>query len=128
MKPLGKILIVEDEPASADALRYLCEDYGHTVEVANGSDEAFEIAERLEPELLLTDILLCEKRTGIDVAAALAEQDESLAVVVMTSLPPAAVPRYLGEQPVFAVLHKPLQPSEFEQTIAAALTSRTAGC
>lgn len=67
------VLIVEDEVLLATELSYLveevgCRDVGH----AMSSDEAIELAARLQPDLALVDVHLRDGPTGIDVARRIA--------------------------------------------------------
>ena len=57
-----RILVVEDNPDSAEAMLLLLEGFGHDVTVVHDGNEAVEVAKRLAPEIILLDIGL----PGID--------------------------------------------------------------
>ena len=64
------VLLVEDNISVQTLLQRLLEDAGYTVEHARNGREALEIAKTLEPDLLITDVVLSGP-TGIQVAARL---------------------------------------------------------
>ncbi|MBF0510350.1 MAG: PAS domain S-box protein, partial [Deltaproteobacteria bacterium] len=67
LKP--KIMIVEDEAVSASLLKNTVERYEYTVCcVANSGEEALEMAEMYQPDLILMDIVLAGQIDGIDAA------------------------------------------------------------
>lgn len=123
----SKILVLEDDRTSARAVTYLLAGAGHSVKTAHSAEQAIEIAEGWRPDLLLTDILLDGRRTGFDVASLLRSDHGSgeLAVVVMTGLTSSEISRHRGNREVFAVLRKPLVPSELERTVTEALVGRS---
>ncbi|MEJ5376106.1 MAG: response regulator [bacterium] len=59
-----KILIVDDEPSMLTYLSTLLEDNGYQTITASGAQEALELAQREEPDLITLDLLMPEK-TGI---------------------------------------------------------------
>lgn len=71
-----KILIVEDEFIVANALRLLLEKAGYAVcEIASSYEEAMEIIGLQKPGMVLLDIQLDGKLTGIDIANQLRNLD-----------------------------------------------------
>jgi CheY-like chemotaxis protein len=54
----GGILVVEDDPRSADLLRVYLEGAGHTVSVARDGIEGLELARRVRPAAVVLDVLL----------------------------------------------------------------------
>ena len=54
----GGILVVEDDPRSADLLRVILEGAGHAVVVARDGVEGLELARRLGPAAIVLDVLL----------------------------------------------------------------------
>ena len=65
-----KVLVVEDNQASAELLRMMLTLYGHVVEVAHSGHEGVEAAVRFEPDVLLCDIGL-PGMSGYEVAETL---------------------------------------------------------
>ncbi|MBF0474755.1 MAG: response regulator [Deltaproteobacteria bacterium] len=67
LKP--KIMIVEDEAVSASLLKHTVERYEYIVCcVANSGEEALEMVEMYQPDLILMDIVLAGEIDGIDAA------------------------------------------------------------
>ncbi len=57
-----QVLIVDDEPNIVISLEFLMQQAGYEVHVARTGEEAIEMISRLEPDLILLDIML----PGID--------------------------------------------------------------
>jgi CheY-like chemotaxis protein len=53
-----RVLVVDDDVPTANALGRLLRAYGHSVEIAYGAVEALELAARLRPDLILQDIAM----------------------------------------------------------------------
>ena len=71
-----KVLIVEDQFVEADYLRMMLITAGYLVcEIARSVNEAREIIKRDSPDLVLLDIFLKGKLTGIDLAKQLKEDN-----------------------------------------------------
>jgi transcriptional regulator with GAF, ATPase, and Fis domain len=68
----GRILIVEDEYVVANDLQFILENAGYSVMgIAASVSEALEMIEAQKPDVVLLDIFLQGKRTGIDLAGRL---------------------------------------------------------
>ncbi|HEX4330929.1 MAG TPA: response regulator [Usitatibacter sp.] len=74
-----RILVVEDNPDSAESLMLLLRSFGHDVSVVNDGREAVGAARRLRPDVILLDIGL-PGMDGFHVARALRELPETSAV------------------------------------------------
>ncbi|MGC4042007.1 MAG: sigma 54-interacting transcriptional regulator [Flavobacterium sp.] len=71
-----KILIVEDQFVEANHLRLMLKNAGYTVTgIARTADEARKLIEKDKPALVLLDIFLSGKETGIDLAKNLREEN-----------------------------------------------------
>lgn len=53
--PARRILVVDDEPLVADAVKMLLEYDGHTVEMANSGEEGLTLFEKGKFDLVITD-------------------------------------------------------------------------
>jgi CheY-like chemotaxis protein len=51
-----KILIVDDEPDTCEMLRFIFNECGSIVEVAQSADAALEVFDRWHPDMLISDI------------------------------------------------------------------------
>jgi two-component system phosphate regulon response regulator PhoB len=77
------VLVVEDEPALADLLKYNLEKEGYRVSVANDGEEALVVADESAPDLVVLDWML-PKAPGIEVCRRLrARQDTRNTPIVM---------------------------------------------
>ncbi len=83
---MGRVLVVDDDPGVADALRQLLSQAGHEVGVARGGFEALEMVEQSRPDMMLLDFRMPDL-DGIDVLEELRREDGSmpLPVLVFTS-------------------------------------------
>lgn len=68
------ILIVEDEPAILESLRFILTRCGWTVDVAADGEAAIQAALALKPRMLLLDIML-PKKSGLDVLKTVRSDD-----------------------------------------------------
>jgi two-component system, OmpR family, phosphate regulon response regulator PhoB len=71
-----RLLLVEDEAALAELLKYNLEREGYKVSVANDGDEALVIAAEVTPDLVLLDWML-PKTPGIEVCRRLRSRQET---------------------------------------------------
>lgn len=116
----GAVLVIEDEPSVADALRIILEDSGYRVSVANTGRDGIDEALRNDFCLVITDVGLNDM-TGFDVIHSVCRHKPGTHFIVITSS---------GSQDVFAearncgaagVLIKPFLPSEILQLIKTTL-------
>ena len=79
-----KILIVEDQFVEADYLRMMLAKVGYQVTgIAHSVPQARELIDKNRPDLVLLDIFVKGKLTGIDLAKQLAE--ENIAFVYLSA-------------------------------------------
>lgn len=82
---LARVLVVEDEPTSLDAVRCFLEFRGHDVSAAATAEEALEVAKQFDPQVLVCDWQLDGAGTdGVDVAESL-QRRHNLAVIMVTA-------------------------------------------
>lgn len=82
-----KILIVEDEDALARVLREKLEKEDYEVEVVDNGADAFSVAEKTRPDIVILDLIL-PKKDGFEVLAELKADAElkTVPVVVLSNL------------------------------------------
>jgi CheY-like chemotaxis protein len=107
------ILVVEDQPATAQITRILLESWGYRVMEAHCADEALALFEQHGDciQLLLTDVLM-PGLTGPQLANELARRKPALRIVFMSGYPND---RLLESGAAF--LAKPFNPSSLSRTI-----------
>src|SRR5580700_2481034 len=71
-----RILVVEDQFIEANNLQIMLENAGHEVcPIARSGAEALKTSEELSPDIVLLDIFLKGRLTGIDIAKVLREKN-----------------------------------------------------
>ncbi len=65
-----RILIVDDEPDILDVLKFNLEKAGHEVHVASNGEQGVEIAEKVNPDLIILDIMM-PKMDGVEMCRTL---------------------------------------------------------
>lgn len=82
-----QLLLVEDDPFLYKVLSERLLDEGIAVEVATDGEEVLKKAKKLQPSLILLDLIL-PKKSGFDVLKALREDKEtkSMPVLVLSNL------------------------------------------
>lgn len=90
-----RVLIVEDEVIIAMCLEHHVEDMGHQVcDCARDADEAYELAARHHPDVLLTDIRLANGTSGLDAARRVRDDFNIPSIFVsgnLEQIPPDAI-------------------------------------
>jgi two-component system, OmpR family, response regulator len=122
-----RILVVEDNPDSAESLRRLLELSGYSVAVAHSSDEALEAAKQTPPDIVLCDIGLPDSN-GWELAAALRSgADTSHALLIAITGYGSAADRQRSREAGFQLhLVKPVSPAALLQVLEQ-LPRKTAG-
>jgi two-component system response regulator AtoC len=80
----GTVLIVDDERTLARAMKAFLVESGYEAETAADGEQALEALERLQPDVVFTDVRLPGMH-GIELLRHMREFDPSIAVVVMTA-------------------------------------------
>jgi len=117
-----KIMIVEDEIIIAETLKLYLEQQGYEVcGVACSYEEAVELTQKLVPDLYLLDIRLNGKRTGIDFAQFILDQEIKSPFIFLTSqLDSRSIDRAKRTFPA-GYLSKPVHKESLYTTIEIAL-------
>jgi len=119
--PGKHILVVEDEPAIADLLRYQLEKAGYSVTSARSGQEGLRAARKLLPDLITLDILLPDI-DGFETIRRL-QADKStrdIPVVIVSIMRDDAQALQLG---VDAYLTKPIDEHRLLDTVASLLSN-----
>lgn len=112
------ILVVDDE---ADVRRFLTAvlaKAGFKTLTAKDGREAFEIAAREHPDLMILDLMM-PNQTGTDFYRRLTKDDvlSTIPVIIVSGL----AGRHLAVKKPFAVFDKPIEPEAFVATVERAL-------
>lgn len=120
------MLVIDDEPSVADALRVILEDEGFAVVVAANGRDGIAEARRAPFSVTVTDLRLPDMN-GLEVIGAFREGGLGGALILITSYGTPEIFARARDLGAVAVIAKPFLPSEILQLIAAALERRE-GC
>ncbi len=84
MKLIKKILIAEDELLIGLALKMQLEKLGFEVANITEANEAFNVAIEIQPDIIIMDVYLKNKTTGIDTAKRLREIGNETPIIFTT--------------------------------------------
>ncbi len=116
----GRIMIIEDEAIIAMDIRAIVEEMGHAVTaIARTRDEAVALARRDPPDMILADIQLADKSSGIDAVNHILKELGELPIVFITAFPERLL---TGERPEPAFLiTKPYTEEQVQSAVSQAM-------
>jgi DNA-binding response OmpR family regulator len=125
-RPLGRILVVEDDPSVQKALKRLFETEGYAVEVQANGQSALESFQAAPPAVIILDLRL-PKLSGSDLCKVVKAQAPALPIVVLSATSDVSDKVLLLELGADDYVTKPFSPRELLARVRAALrhTSRT---
>jgi DNA-binding response OmpR family regulator len=126
-RPLGRVLVVEDDPSVQKALKRLFETEGYAVEVQANGQSALESFQASPPAVIILDLRL-PKLSGSDLCKEVKAQAPALPIVVLSATSDVSDKVLLLELGADDYVTKPFSPRELLARVRAALrhTSRTA--
>ncbi|MCE6952057.1 PAS-domain containing protein [Cereibacter sphaeroides] len=113
------VLLVEDNPDIRETVREMLRARGHAVIEAATADEALTLTDIPDLGLVLSDVNLPGRLSGVDLAERLAARGHPARVVLMTSLP-AGDPRRSRAEAAAEVLSKPFDAAAIAALLGAA--------
>ena len=118
----GLILLVEDNPDVASVTAQMLRAMGHDVEVVDRARKALDrLSEEARPvNLLLSDVVMPDGMTGLDLARVVRARKSDLPIVLMSGYNDAVPQR--GSP--FRILRKPVPSNELQNAIRDALADR----
>lgn len=116
------VLVVDDEPDVRRFLTAVLAKRGHETLTAADGREAFEIAERENPDLVILDLQMPDQ-SGTDFYRRMAKHRDlqKTPIIVVSGL----AGRHLAVRDPVAVFDKPIDPEEFGNTVDRALGLET---
>lgn len=113
-----KILVVDDEPDVRRFLTAVLEKRGHETLTAADGVEAFDVAKRERPDLVILDLQM-PNQSGTDFYRRLTKDKElsETPIIVVSGL----AGRHLALKEPVAVFDKPIDPDEFGSAVDRAL-------
>lgn len=119
-----RVLVADDEVNIADTLALILKQRGYDAVPAYDGDSALELCAKVQPELLLTDIIM-PGMSGIDLGIAVRRQNPRCKVLLISgqagTLEMVARARESGYD--FALLSKPVHPQDLLDRIAELVDS-----
>ena len=116
----GKVMIIEDEAIIAMDIHSIVAEMGHEITgIARTRTAAVEMGVRDKPDLILADIQLADKSSGIDAVNDLLKQFGEIPVIFITAFPERLL---TGERPEPAFLiSKPYSEDEVRAAVSQAM-------
>ncbi|MCA1613930.1 MAG: response regulator [Acidobacteria bacterium] len=121
-----RVLVIDDEPSVADALKLILEDQGYAVDVAATAHEGIEQARRGGFDVIVTDLRLPDA-DGLDVIAAVREGGGAVPILLITSHITEEICAQALARGASDVAAKPFRPSDIIRLIAVALACARGG-
>jgi len=117
------ILLVEDEASVRDFAAAVLQKYGYRVLRANSGPEALETWKwhNARIALLVTDMVMPENMTGLELAKILRGERPTLQVICTSGYSSDAMTDFLSPSPGVSFLHKPYQPRTLAKAVRDAL-------
>jgi DNA-binding response OmpR family regulator len=121
------ILAIDDDPDIRAALRVLLEAAGFSVGEAANGEEGLKIAERIQPDAVIVDLMMERVDAGSTVAAALKEDNFSGPVFMLSSAGDAVQYNIdAGRLGLAGIFQKPVQPEVLVKTLNLELHDKEA--
>jgi CheY-like chemotaxis protein/DNA-directed RNA polymerase specialized sigma24 family protein len=116
----GAVLVIEDEAIIAIDIQGIVIDMGHRVTgIARTRTTAVDLAARDRPDLILADIQLADKSSGIDAVRDILEQFDDVPVIFITAFPERLL---TGQRPEPAFLiAKPYTEDQVRSAVSQAM-------
>lgn len=115
----AKVLIIDDEPSLADALKTILEDHGYETALAHTGGDGLEQSASQHFDLTITDYQLPDM-SGLDVLAAMRRR-AACPVLIITAYANPELLAAATSRGALAVLPKPFLPSDILKLVAQAL-------
>lgn len=112
-----KLLIVDDEPAIRDVLKFFLEDKGFEVFLANDAHEALSIFRDKSPEVVFLDLLLPGGKTGVDILQEIRKSSPRTVVIIITGFSIEDTLATMGHLNIQHILRKPFRLQHVEENI-----------
>ncbi len=113
----GLVLLVEDTLEIRETLRGYLRRMGHTVIEATCASEAAKLARMPDITHVVTDLMLEDQSTGLDLATAIRNAGNTVPITVITGLP-TTDPIHQKAAQSYTVLRKPFDVTTLERALA----------
>jgi DNA-binding NtrC family response regulator len=115
-----RILVADDEPTIADTLVLILQMKSYQAEAAYSAEQALEIAERLHPDILISDVMI-GSMNGVELATQFAQRWPHCSVLLISGHGGASALLDQADKRglKIAILAKPAHPLEILSFVAA---------
>jgi PAS domain S-box-containing protein len=119
------ILVVEDEEPVRRFVCDLLQEYGYNVRVASNGVEALDVwkEHRDKIDLLLTDVVMPQQISGLELADRLLQENNGLKVIYTSGYSIELLDRHFGARPDVNFLPKPYHPLKLAEAVRTCLDS-----
>jgi len=121
---VGRVLVVDDDPATVELLREFLSAKGYEVITAGDGAEGLRRVKEERPHLILLDVQM-PKMDGLEVLRRLREIDKEVSVIMVTAANEEAIGRQAMELGAFDYIVKPLDLPYLEQSLWYKITTMT---
>ncbi len=115
--PQLSILVVDDDPDVCEYLHDFLASEGYSVTVLNDPTRTLEQMREEEFHVVVLDLMM-PKLSGIDLLGQIRENDDDIAIIILTGYPSLETATSSIEHDVSAYLRKPFSLDEFRDVIA----------
>jgi len=116
------VLIVEDEPDLMDVAATLFTSMGYDVVTASSGQEAIDVMEQRDVDILFTDVVMPNGMNGIELASFTREHYPATKIMLASGYPlPALRQRHGSDLSEFAFVNKPYRLSDLARTLRSAI-------
>jgi len=116
------VLIVEDEPDLMDVAASLFTSMGYDVVTASSGQEAIDVLEQRDVDILFTDVVMPNGMNGIELASFTREHYPTTKIMLASGYPlPALRQRHGSDLSEFAFVNKPYRLSDLARTLRSAI-------
>ena len=118
-QPLGRILVVDDEPEVVAILTKSFSDAGYTVDAAAHGGDALIAVSQYQPDVVVLDILM-EGLDGVQVLERIRALDPAIRVIMITGSTDAMLKPTAMSMGAFAYVSKPVSLGRLHESVTAA--------
>ena len=119
---IESVLIVEDEPDLMDVAATLFTSMGYDVVTASSGQEAIDVLEQRDVDILFTDVVMPNGMNGIELASFTREHYPATKIMLASGYPlPALRQRHGSDLSEFAFVNKPYRLSDLARTLRSAI-------
>ncbi len=118
-QPLGRILVVDDEPEVVAILTKYFSDAGYTVDAAAHGGDALIAISQYQPDVVVLDILM-EGLDGVQVLQRIRSLDPAIRVIMITGSTDATLKPTAMSMGAFAYVSKPVSLGHLHEAVTAA--------